>query len=192
MQRGSASRSEARIFAFTGALDDEVRRYVRTFMKDSPRKRMISIMTTRSQKPDDLPDEYHYDVHPDEFAARVHHKHFFWTQTVDGHRYGLLSKSLWLACEQSDVSTLIVNHECVFNLCRQFGERVKPYFILAPDDGDIRSRLRKAGADDAAIARVIVDCRRRFNEAARSGIPYAFVPYQPVPKAAAQDVLQRL
>lgn len=181
--------SEPKIITFTGPSGAGKTSIVRELLKLRPQLSLITSLTTRPRRDNDLPNEYQY-LSSAEFAAYPE-SDFLWKVRVHYIDYGTLKSSVDAALQNQTPknSIMILVPDVLEKLIAYTQNQVLPIYILPPPEDVLRERLKKRGDTDEAIEKRIADCREWNDRAKKSLIPYRFIENDWIIDAAVAKVL---
>lgn len=167
----------AKILTLTGASGVGKSTIVRKFLGGNREGKLIRSFTTRLPRDSDIPGEYEYNLSPDVFKDK---ERFLWVVQAHGNMYGTTKDSVREAL-LSEVPHLMILTPDAVPLLRVAADEVGgmdgivSFYVISPDEEELRRRLRERGDADPLIEKRINDCKRWDSEALASDIPYVFI-----------------
>ncbi|MBI3632433.1 MAG: hypothetical protein HY225_03225 [Candidatus Vogelbacteria bacterium] len=148
-----------------------------------PDLRLITSHTSRSARDSDIPGEYNCNISQEDFVKNK--EDYLWVVVAHGNYYGTTKRSVEdvFVSEASLNSPLlmIIVPESVA-LLRQYLEfmgvdesQILSFYVLAPNEEELRRRLVARGDDALSIERRVSDCKEWDKIALTSDIPYIFL-----------------
>lgn len=188
----------ANIFTITGSSGAGKTTIIKRFMKKVPGARLVVSLTTRLQRPSDLPGEYEYNVALEEFERRKNE--FLWIVSAHGNTYGTLRASVEEAVISSGPPHLMLLVPESVELLRSelskfpdFEQKTTSFYLLSPMERELRRRLTERDGDSRQVQKRIDDCKKWDLAALESDTPYIFLTnYEPdvgIEKAVQQMLL---
>ena len=166
---------ELKIVTVTGPNGAGKTTIVEELIKKHPEWGMVLSWTSREIRNTDLPDEYEYNVSKKRFLRWRKEGKDLWIVSEHGNMYATLKDDVDEALAVKAVLFMQLLPASVPNILAYVPDRVKPIFIVPPDEEEMRRRLAKRGESPEQIERRIADCKNWEEEARESGTPYKFV-----------------
>ena len=145
-------------------------------IKRHPEWGMVLSRTSRAPRENkDLPGEYQCNVSKKRFLRWRKEGRDLWMVSEHGNMYATLKDDVDGAFAAKVVLFMQLLPDSVPKILDYVPDRVKPIFIVPPDEEELRRRLAKRGESPEQIERRIADCKNWEEEARESGIPYKFI-----------------
>lgn len=154
----------ARIISLTGPTLAGKSVLAEELLRRYPNTGFVESLTTRAERPSDLPGEYKY-VSDTEFDAVENQRGFLWTAEYGSHRYGTRRQAVLSALQDDDEFIgimILVPHvlktlnefmrEHVINGCNRSDSWVACYITPAPPE-EVARRLALRGDDPKEFAK---------------------------------------
>lgn len=166
-----------RIFTITGPTGVGKTSIARRFTEISDANLIVSL-TSRSARPSDLPGEYEYNVGVEVFEKR--RDEFLWIVAAHGNTYGTLLSHVQGAlnsCERLYLMLIVPETVAMLRsaLTEEEKEKILHFYILSPNEEELRLRLTQRDGDSLAAQKRIEDCKNWQQSALESDIPYVFL-----------------
>lgn len=141
-----------------------------------PNLKLVLSSTTRDSRPSDLPGEYACSLPKDFFNDK---KKFLWIVSAHGNIYGTRKNDVDNVLSGISRACMILIPEAVETL-RKYADRKKKknilsFYIMPPDESELRTRLKNRGAKEDEIEKRINECKSWGEYAKNSGIPYIYI-----------------
>jgi guanylate kinase len=125
-----------------------------------PESRRSISLTTRPQRPTEIPGQDYFFVSNADFDQKVKENAFAEWATVHGHRYGTLKQTIVDNIARGELTILIIDVQGARSIKKNFSEALT-IFVSPPDFDSLELRLRKRGTESET------DIRRRLENARR-------------------------
>lgn len=163
-----------KIATFSGASGSGKTSIVQEILKQWPDTRLIPSVTTRKERPSDVPGEYLHTTKED-FVLRKNKDEFLEYDTPHGDWYGTLRSSFEEALGGKLLSVKAISPKGAQQINHAMPGKAIFFYIIPPSEDVLRERLEKRQEPQDRIEKRLLDCKMWYDEAQKSSVPYVYI-----------------
>lgn len=165
-------------------------------LREIPKARVLTSVTTRERRPSDEPGEYEY-VSDAEFDAMSSRGDFLWEVHPHGKKYATRKDSIDTALREGFYIPVLVVGAVVklraYATTQGLADRVRSLYILIDDEAELKKRfVERNDMTEAQIESRLLECRTWNDEARRSGVPFIYLPATKKREEILADAMARI